>query len=448
MKQDYCDHSLIALDATYNLNAPGYPTVVVGTIDLHKKFHLGIFFNFFAFKVLVAYVITTTENEANYFSVHKFLDKGLRAVFPVNEIKFSYQISDGAQYIRSAAKKWNPNINTLLCKFHFWQAIQPKLYSKDLIPSLDPQLTIPHKFKEHFSVMISSKYKTDHKIRDIIKFDIRILELIPSKELYITYLKIVIPFWKYFVPKFYEYFWKTYLDLNNTNCLFGWQNFIKGTQPGTNNALEGINHAIKRDVTENKRLQFGPYLESLLEDLAERSEVSGKIACFPKTPNIPPAILKFSSKLCERFEDYFLDFEGSYYIKDRFISYSLYNTKTGKIKKDINRLASKVDRDNEESIASFFSYYSKPTIVEVKRLLKPKGLTGKLQILRAISIREITIHNNEDKEKIILNSSCTCPDFFRNHTCQHLIACLRNANLFQPNTSFFAKKPRGRPKKK
>jgi len=42
LKQDYCDHSLIALDATYNLNEPGYPTVVVGTIDLHKKFHLGI----------------------------------------------------------------------------------------------------------------------------------------------------------------------------------------------------------------------------------------------------------------------------------------------------------------------------------------------------------------------------------------------------------------------
>jgi len=45
LKQDYCDHSLIALDATYNLNEPGNPTVVVvGTIDLHKKSHLGILY--------------------------------------------------------------------------------------------------------------------------------------------------------------------------------------------------------------------------------------------------------------------------------------------------------------------------------------------------------------------------------------------------------------------
>jgi len=46
LKQANTSLPLIALDATYNLNVPGYPTIVVGTIDLHRKFHLGIIFFF------------------------------------------------------------------------------------------------------------------------------------------------------------------------------------------------------------------------------------------------------------------------------------------------------------------------------------------------------------------------------------------------------------------
>ena len=68
--------------------------------------------------------------------------------------------------------------------------------------------------------------------------------------------------------------------------------FIKGVQPGTNNALEGTNRAIKEDVVENKKLEFGFYLELLCEDLRVRSEFSGKLACFPKTPLISSAVFK------------------------------------------------------------------------------------------------------------------------------------------------------------
>ena len=449
IKQDLCGHSLIVLDGTYNLNEPGYPTIVVGTIDLHKKFHLGNTLSLNLINLLlVAYVITTTENESTYYNVHKFLDKSVKSIFPDFHLNFSFQMADEAQYIRTAAKRWNPDINILLCKFHFWQAVHPKLYSKELVPELNSDTPIPPKFKQHFNIMkSSSRTKTENKVRDIIKFDIRILELLPSKELYMAYLKISIPFWKHFALKFYEYFWKTYLDFSNNNCLSGWQNWVKGTQPGTNNALEGINHSIKRDVTENKKLKFGEYLESLVEDLVEKSEVSGKIPSFPKTPIIPLAILKLSYKLNENFEEYFLQFEGKYYVKDKFISYSFYGTNTGKIKKEINRLATKVSRENEEAVNKFLSYYSKPTIIEVQRMFKYKELKGKLQILSVLPIRQVTINHHEDKEKILLNSFCTCPDFFRNYTCHHLIACLRHDELFNPNISFVAKKPRGRPRK-
>ena len=279
-----------------------------------------------------------------------------------------------------------------MCKFHFYQAIQPKLYNKELVPKYNSEQQIPHKFKEYFNIKISSFLSSsENKIRDIIKYDIKILEILPSKELYLAYLKIVLPFWKYFALKFHDYFWKTYLDLNNENCLSGWQNFIKGVQPGTNNALEGTNHAIKEDVVENKKLEFGFYLESLCEDLSVRSETSGKLACFPKTPPISSAVLRFARKLCENFEEYFLYHEGKYYIKDKIINYSLYNSNTGKTKKNLNSLGSKISKGIEEATTHFLSYYSKPTLNEIKRLDKCKEIAGKIQILKLLSIRQITI---------------------------------------------------------
>ena len=41
IKQAACDSSLISIDGTYQLNVQGFPTLVIGTCDLHKKFHLG-----------------------------------------------------------------------------------------------------------------------------------------------------------------------------------------------------------------------------------------------------------------------------------------------------------------------------------------------------------------------------------------------------------------------
>ena len=47
LKQANSDSSLLSIDATYNLNQPGYPTIVVGKIDLHRKFHLGNYLSSF-----------------------------------------------------------------------------------------------------------------------------------------------------------------------------------------------------------------------------------------------------------------------------------------------------------------------------------------------------------------------------------------------------------------
>jgi len=46
VKQSIAGFTQINADGTYKLNSIGYPTIVFGTVDLHRKFHLSNFFNF------------------------------------------------------------------------------------------------------------------------------------------------------------------------------------------------------------------------------------------------------------------------------------------------------------------------------------------------------------------------------------------------------------------
>jgi len=276
-------------------------------------------------------------------------------------------MADGALFIRNGAKKFNTEINTLLCKFHFWQAIHPKIYKKDLIPdSAIRSEDFPVKFRENLLITNDSTTKTEgSNLREIVKFDIRILEILPNKDLYITFLKIIIPFWKTYATNFYEYFWKTYLDPNNSNSLSGWQNFIKQSQPGTNNALEGLNHALKDFVTEHQSLAFGPYVAALCKELADRSAASSLIANFPQKPTISISISRFAVRLHDKFQRYFLFHNNNYYIKERFVNSSLYNKKSGKIKKEISALAIKIYKNKEEALTRFYGYYTKPSVSEI-----------------------------------------------------------------------------------
>ena len=394
-----------------------------------------------------AFAITNTENEDHYLKALQFVDETLRRVFNGINLKFQYQMADGASFIRSGAKKYEPDITALMCKFHFWQAIYPKIYSKELIPLFSPAIQVPGKFKDHFVIIKNrqqQQQRPENNIRHIIKFDIITLEILPSKNLYIAYLKMVIPFWKHFAVKFYEYFWENYLNITNPHCLSGWQNFIKGTQPGTNNAIEGLNRAIKEFVTDHRKLEFGKYVQALCDELKEKSQEDASIANFPKLPIINICIARFALQLFDNFSEFFLIYEGRYFIKDKFVNYSLYNKKTGKVKKEVNQTASKLRNENEETLAKFNSYYSKPSIAEVRRRLKCEEVRSKLVFLKLLAIREVTVHRNESKDKALLQSSCTCPDFFKVHICHHLLACLTHEELYDPNIEFQKQKKRGR----
>jgi len=66
---------------------------------------------------------------------------------------------------------FNPEINTLMCKSHFWQAIQPKIYNKELVPKYDPEHQIPHRLKEHSNIRNFFQSLHENKVRDTFESD-------------------------------------------------------------------------------------------------------------------------------------------------------------------------------------------------------------------------------------------------------------------------------------
>jgi len=85
---------------------------------------------------------------------------------------------------------------------------------------------------------------------------------------------------------------------------------------------------------------------------------------FPKIPMISNPTSVFGKLLTEKFNDYFLEHESEFYIKDKFLNYTLYNPKRGALKKNVIELSNKLESNHEESIEKFYAFYSKPEIRE------------------------------------------------------------------------------------
>ena len=120
---------------------------------------------------------------------------------------------DGAPYIRAAIKKTFLQAEILFCKFHFWQAMIPKLNKKKIVPEILEVSKIPSKFEEYIELMVSDRKKEKKYLPSkILKYDIKILETLPNFKLYLKYLDLIKPFWKFFAIEFYDYFISTYVD--------------------------------------------------------------------------------------------------------------------------------------------------------------------------------------------------------------------------------------------
>ena len=162
-----------------------------------------------------------------------------------------------------------------------------------------------------------------------------------------------------------EFFVEEYVNESNSQCKSGWQNYIKYNSVPTNNSLESFNRIIKEVQTHYTQLPINDYLNCLREEITRKSEESSSLLNFPKIPMISNPISVFAKLLTEKFDDYFLEHESEFYIKNKFLNYTLYNPKRVTLKKNVIELSNKLESNHEESIEKFYAFYSKPEIREI-----------------------------------------------------------------------------------
>ena len=71
----------------------------------------------------------------------------------------------------------------------------------------------------------------------IVKYDIKILQSLPTKELFIKYFSIIQSFWKLYANSFLDYFVNTYVNEERNTCISGWQNYIKQKSVSTTDLI-------------------------------------------------------------------------------------------------------------------------------------------------------------------------------------------------------------------
>lgn len=99
-------------DATYKLNWNGFPVLIVGTSDMHRKFHI------------ICISICTNETEADFRFIFGALKYGLGEKFDAR-LKPKYLISDAARSIQNAFRVvFGKNNTIIMCWFHMKKAVK------------------------------------------------------------------------------------------------------------------------------------------------------------------------------------------------------------------------------------------------------------------------------------------------------------------------------------
>lgn len=204
---------VLAADATYKCLFKGYPVIVVGTVDLCKKFHL------------IGIALASDETTETYEDIFKGIRTGVSQVFQ-KEYDPELLLSDAAQQIKMGFKNtFGQEKACRTCYFHVKKSVKQKL-------------------KEFF------KTKVD---RDQVLADLDILQKCPSEETFQVGYSLFRSKWEKKSQPFYSYFKKQWID-KNCDWYNGYGNFTLPKCPTTDNALERFNLTIKTHYTLRKKL--------------------------------------------------------------------------------------------------------------------------------------------------------------------------------------------------
>jgi hypothetical protein len=201
-------------DATYKVNWNGFPLIVIGTTDRHRKFHA----------VLIC--ISSNETSVDYAFAFGSLKDGVE-VYCDSSLQVTTIVSDAAGAISKGAKEvFGDQTVIIMCWFHVLKAARKKMPI------------------EHCAAIV---------------YDLKVLQLAPSVKIFDQASSLFVEKWSEIAPNFITDFKTTWLDQN--------RNWFEGAMrdtPGTNNPEEGFFGNFKRDFTQRKRVGIGRFFNAVI----------------------------------------------------------------------------------------------------------------------------------------------------------------------------------------
>lgn len=207
-------------DATYKIVWEGYPILIVGTSDMHKKFH--------PFGVAVC----TNETTADFEFVFKSLKTGLKDNFDV-DFQPEYLISDAAKSIHKGFRNiFGDDSKVIMCWYHMKTALTKRMES-----------------------MIKNQAQRMAFIVDINK-----LQVAKTREIFDTAANLFVKKWSPVSKELMTYFQSEWLSKNRN-----WYEAYARRTPSTNNCIESFNNVVKTAHTHRERLALSEFRRVLFD---------------------------------------------------------------------------------------------------------------------------------------------------------------------------------------
>lgn len=193
-------------DATHKIVWENYPVLIVGTSDLHKKFH--------PFGVAVC----TNETTADFEFVFNSLKTGLKEIFDI-DYRPKYLISDATRSIHNGFRNvFGDERSVIMCWFHMKTALTKRM-----------------------ETLIKDKAQ-----RIAFHGDINKLQVAKTVEIFDIAANLFVQKWSLVSDDLMKYFQEEWLSKNRN-----WFEAFARRTPSTNNCIESFNNVVKTCHTEN-----------------------------------------------------------------------------------------------------------------------------------------------------------------------------------------------------
>lgn len=231
--------------------------------------------------------------------------------------------------------------------------------------------------------------------KQLILDDIRKAQLAPNRNAFVMMTQLICKKWSESEPEVVEYFKKEWLG---THC--NWFEGAANYTPSTNNALESHNAVIKRTVTLRRRLPLNQFLNCMCTLLADisRQFISGE-----RSIELEPAVKKNLLQEAALLEqNRFKAFKAKASTPTYIVPSSTCPPELAKVS-----YYTALTAKSWESFDTFICHgYQLFWIVEISP----------------------TAWKTE--------SRCTCPAFFKQNICKHIVALAMRENILKYNDSF------------